>query len=228
MPADDPLKLGGLSGSAIGEAVAASKIKPTKPPSEHEMKKEERLQSKEVRMRQGGVPAAASAAAPAQPKPVDKSALLDKIIAYRERFTHLKKRNTCTVKSSAEDLQDELHYIELQLGSAGGNAGMGASLMVAAAAGLESFTKDVYNPLGLNLAGLSNLTRDNTDQFVPIIDELIIKYGIGMHVGPEMRLAGTFATLIYTCHVTNQGDPRLAAALSKLGQQAPSKVDKDL
>ena len=40
-----------------------------------------------------------------------KQALLDKILQYRERFKSIKKRNNVSIKSSVEELKDEIHYI---------------------------------------------------------------------------------------------------------------------
>ena len=120
----DPLELGGLDPAAIATAIQDKKSGTKKPLSELEMQKEARLASKEKRLN-GGTPSAGPKApvstdrSPPTPPPpeVDKSALLDKLVAYKERFPHLKKRNNVSVKSSADDILDELHYFEMQLGS---------------------------------------------------------------------------------------------------------------
>ena len=111
--------MGGLSAENIAEAVEIKKMsKKAKDPiaqknAETAAKREDRLQSR------GGdrelPPAPAAATAPVK-LPVDKSSLLDKIEAYRERFPQLKARNKLTGKSTTEEVQDELHYIEQQVG----------------------------------------------------------------------------------------------------------------
>ena len=39
-----------------------------------------------------------------------KQAMLDKILAYRDRFKHVKKRNNVSIKSSIEELKDEIRH----------------------------------------------------------------------------------------------------------------------
>ena len=41
-----------------------------------------------------------------------KQSMLDKIGKYKSKFPDLSQRNKVSVKSSIEELQDELHYIE--------------------------------------------------------------------------------------------------------------------
>ena len=152
---------------------------------------------------------------------VDKSKLLDKISMYRERFPHLKQRSKIGPKSSVEEIQDEMHYIELQLSGAGSDGSFGMLLLTGAMSGLEVITRDVYNPLGLNLTGLSTVARDNTDTFKPLVDELMIKYGGGTYVAPEYRLALAIGATVYSVHMANNGDPTVAAAMEKMSKQAP-------
>ena len=211
---DDPLRLGGLDAEAIGEMVEAKKMtKKAKDPiaaknAETAAKREERLQTG----RADPQPSAPMPTAP--PAPVkDKSLMLDKIEMYRQRFPNLKSRNKLSGKSSTEEIEDELHYCEQQLGQKEGNMGMHVFFM--AMAGLEEVTHH-YNPLGLNLSGLTQVARDNGEQFGPILDELMIKYATNMYVGPEMRLAMATATLIYTVHSANNGNPAVAQAMSSM------------
>ena len=142
---EDPLGLAELDPEIIQEKVAESKTK-IKPPSELERAKEERLAQKESRL--NGPPKL-----PTQAPPPDTheevSSLLDRIAAYRERFPGLKSRNKCGPKSSLDELDDELHFIELQLGSSKAGGNVGAMLLHASMSGLEVLTRDVYNPLGL-------------------------------------------------------------------------------
>ena len=221
---DDPLFLGGLDAEVIEEAAAVKKMtKKAKDPiaaknAETAAKREERLTS-------------AKAPPPAPPplvhdEPVvDKSALLDKIGLYREKFPHLKSRNKISAKCAIDELEDELHYIEQQLGQREGH--MGEHLVVLAMSAIEEVTRKHYNPLGLRLDGLARVAQDNKDQFSPILDELFIKYGAQMYVGPEMRLAMALGTLVYTVHSANSGNVQVAQAMQKMSQGAVEK-GKDL
>jgi len=181
---------------------------------------------KEKRM---NAPFAASATPPPPPPPVsveEKSALLDKLGAYRERFPHLKKRNNVTVKSSADDIEDELHYCEMQLGSRQDN-NIGGMILHGSMLAIETVHRDVYNPLGLNLNGLAKVTKDNMAEFQPIVDELVIKYSTGLYMGPEMRLVLAMGALVMTVHGANSGDVRIASALEKMntGVKVPAGAD---
>ena len=223
----DPLDLGGLEPSAIAAAVESKK---KKTPSELDVQKEARLASKEKRLNGKKELPAPSAPPPPPPPPPpedDKSALLDKLMAYRERFPHLKKRNNVTVKSSAEDIADELHYCEVQLGSKQ-DGSVGAMILHGTMLAVETIHRDVWNPLGLNLNGLAKVTKDNMSEFQPILDELMIKYGAGMYMSPEMRLTLSLGALVMTVHAANSGDPRIATALEKMQQPVKVAAGKDL
>jgi len=219
---DDPLRLGGLDADAIADAVEVKKMtKKAKDPiaaknAETNAKREERMAGK-------GVPSAP----PPSEAPVkdmkDKSLLLDKIQMYRDRFPHLKSRNKLSAKSAIEEIEDELHYCEQQLGQKEGH--MGNHIFLLAMSGLEEVTTKHYNPLGLNLAGLSQVARENQDQFAPILDELVIKYATNMYVGPEMRLAMATATLVYTVHAANSGNPAVAQALASMNKPVTAQSD---
>jgi hypothetical protein len=200
------MDMDGLDPDALSESVSARKVKPDNATA---MAKEARLNAKEKRMSEPPPPP------PKPPPPVDKSAILDKLHAYKERFPHLTSRNKVTAKSTPDELADELHYVEKQLAGGGGGAGM--HVLIAAMHGLETFTRDVSNPLGLNLDGLGRVTAENPEQFKDVVDELMIKYGTGVSVGPEMRLAMAIGTLVYTVHVSN-GDGALARAMATMGK----------
>ena len=225
-PKDDPLSLSDLNPNKIAAEVAEKKIKKKPESTEAELKKEERLMLKEKRM---NAPFAASATPPPPPPPVsveEKSALLDKLGAYRERFPHLKKRNNVTVKSSADDIEDELHYCEMQLGSRQDN-NIGGMILHGSMLVIETVHRDVYNPLGLNLNGLAKVTKDNMAEFQPIVDELVIKYSTGLYMGPEMRLVLAMGALVMTVHGANSGDVRIASALEKMntGVKVPAGAE---
>ena len=221
---EDPLGLAELDPEIIQEKVAESKTK-IKPPSELERAKEERLAQKESRL--NGPPKL-----PTQAPPPDTheevSSLLDRIAAYRERFPGLKSRNKCGPKSSLDELDDELHFIELQLGSSKAGGNVGAMLLHASMSGLEVLTRDVYNPLGLNLQGLGNITKQNMVDFLPLVDELMIKYGAGMYMPPEYRLLLSLGALIVTVHSANSGDPRVGEAIQKMSAAVNVKGGSDL
>ena len=65
------------------------------------------------------------------------------------------------------------------------------------------------------------MTQDNQDQFTPIVDELMIKYGASMYVGPEMRLAMAIGSIVFTVHKANTGDVRTAQVMAQMSAPAP-------
>lgn len=222
----DPLDLGGLDPGNIAKVIDAKNSK-GKVPTELEIKKEARLADKEKRISQGlstgksgGNQATVETSLPPAhfEQVVDKSSLLDRLGAYRERFPHLKKRNNVTAKSGVEDILDELHYCEVQLGSKQ-EGSMGCTLLHGTMVAVEAFHRDVWNPMGLRLTGLGQITKDNMTEFEPIVDELMIKYGAGMYMSVEMRLALAIGATVLTVHGANSGDPRIATALQKMNQK---------
>jgi sugar/nucleoside kinase (ribokinase family) len=46
----------------------------------------------------------------------------------------------------------------------------------------------------------------------------MIKYGAGMYMSVEMRLAIAIGATVLTVHGANSGDPRIAAALEKMNR----------
>ena len=225
------MAMGELEPEKIAEAIEGRKPKKA-PPSELELQKEARLAAKEKRLDSGSAAGKAAPDRDSRPPPavveVDKSLLLDKLMAYKERFPHLKKRNNVSVKSSTEDILDELHYCEMQLGSKQ-DSNMGAMLLHGSMVAAEAIARDVWNPLGLNLNGLAKVTKDNMSEFQPIVDELMIKYGAGMYMSVEMRLVLSVGALMMTVHGANSGNPAIAAALEKVNVGvAPPKGSEDL
>ena len=210
----DPLALGGLDPLQIEAAVESNKQKPPKPPTELQIKKEERLQTREARL--GGGRDTSQVVEPAPQVSVtleEKTKLLDKLAAYKERFPHLKTRNK-TIKT-AEDILDELHYVEVQLGSQAKQGGFGTTLLYGSMCGLE-YSTGIWNPLNLNLTGRGEITKQNMDDFVPIVDEFMIKYGGAAYMPPEYRLLLAVGAMVLTVHTANSGDPVLAQAMSKM------------
>ena len=157
-----------------------------------------------------------------------KQLQLDKICNYREKFTKLKKRNNVSGKSSLDDLNDEVHYIEMQLGSADPGGDNPASLLlVAGMTGAEWVTSNKHNPLNLNLTGLGQTTRENISMFEPLLDEIMIKYGQKLVVSVEMRLALLIGTTVMTVHAANSGmswPSKIAVASQKA--EAAANPDK--
>jgi hypothetical protein len=148
---------------------------------------------------------------PPPPSPEELRVMLDKIGAYKERFPNLKSRNKVGPKSSPEEIEDELHYIQLQLGSSTQSANFGAVALCTAMTCLERST-EYYNPLNLDLRGLGAVTKQNMHEFQPIIDELLIKYNTGLYAPPELRLALAIGATVLTVHAANQ-NPEVAKAV---------------
>lgn len=215
----DPLAMGDLDPGAIAAAVEGKSKAKLKPPSELDMKKEERLAQKEQRLATGKANAATASSAPSVAPGPDPSLLLDKINAYKERFPHLRSRNKISAKSSIEEIEDEMHFLELQLGSSK-DGSVGTMVFVGTMVGVETFTRDFYNPLNLKLTGLGQVAKDNIGEFQEVIDELMIKYGAGFYMQPEYRLVIAVGALVMTVHSANSGDSRVGETLKKMNSVA--------
>lgn len=225
MPDRDPLALNELDPTAIAASIEA-KSKGKKQPNELDLKKEERLAQKEQRLNSGKAVAAPGPSVAPMSAPIDPAPLLDKIAAYKERFPHLKSRNKITAKCSIEEIEDELHYLELQLGSSKTDT-MGTMLFAGTMLGLETFTREVYNPFNLQLNGLGKVAKDNVAEFQDVIDELMIKYGASFHMAPEYRLILSVGALVVTVHSANSGDPRVGETLKRMQGAAKPPVGSE-
>ncbi len=216
MSSNDPLGLSGLEPDVIDANVKAREYKGKDPVQvQMQMQKEQRLADKEKRLAGSKAGAAVPPPPPAPPpQKLDVSATLDKIYAYRERFTHLKSRNKVGPKSSPEEVLDELHYIELQLGSQNNNHGIAQTALYCSMVGIERST-DYFNPLGLDLTGLGRVAQSNMSDFQPLLDELMIKYQCGAYTSPETRLVLMVGALVVTVNAANQ-NPETAKALSAM------------
>ena len=218
----DPLDLHGLDPSAIQATIEGKKTKVAKPMTEAEQARESRLNMKEKRLNTGRLPPMSESNTPAPEVEFDKSAAIDKIGAYRERFPFLKKRNNVTAKSLQSEIEDELHYIEKQLGSKD-DSKVGGLIFCSAMSAVEHVHYR-WNPLGLNLQGLGAIAQENRDEFDPILDEMIIKYGSQMYLGPEVRLCVALGGLLFTVHAANSGHAATASVLQRM--QKTMKVPK--
>ena len=170
------------------QASSAGKAKPQEPPAPAPVDPEVERQDREYEQQQ-------------------KQRILDKIGKYRQRFPDLEKRNNCSIKSDMEVLDDELHYIEEQLGEPrdmeDNMMGLG---LVAAMYGAEYMTETRgMNPLNLNLSGLGDTTKLNIEKFEPLLEELAIKWNAQMSVSAEVRLAMLIGTTVMTVHAANNG-----------------------
>ena len=216
---NDPLGLADLDPDKIQAKIDARDKKTGKAPSELDLQKEARLAEKEKRLASGATfsktkpPSEGPPPAPQAPK--DRSVLLDKITAYRERFPFLKKRNNLSGKSTIEEIEDELHYCELQLGSQGGAQNIGATVLYGTMLGIEKITHDYWNPLGLNLTGLGTVAQQNMPEFQPILDELMIKHNAGVYTSPEWRLALAIGATVITVNAANN-NPEMARAVKSM------------
>ena len=162
---------------------------------------------------------------PPPPSPEELRTMLDKINAYKERFPHLKSRNKTSPKSTPEEIEDELHYLELQLGSSTQSGNFGAAALCTAMACLERST-DYWNPLHLDLRGLGHVTKQNMHEFQPIIDELLIKYNTGLYTPPELRLALAIGATVVTVHAANQ-NPEMAKAVRAMHRTVSKPTGSD-
>jgi hypothetical protein len=222
----DPLNLAELDPEHLQRQIEAKGSK-KKETSELELQKEARLAEKEKRLNTK-LPTKSEAPTSAPPPPPikDRSTLLDKISAYRERFPNLKKRNTISAKSSIEEIIDELHYCELQLGSQGGQQNIGATVLVVTMTGLEKITREYWNPLGLDLNGLATVSAQNMNEFQPILDELMIKHNAGVYTSPEWRLALAIGATVLTVNAANR-DPDTAKAVKRMNQAVNRPAGSD-
>ncbi len=214
----DILDLGGLDPARIEEAKQAKNVKR---PTQIEQAREERLNAKEARM--ASKQAAKFQPPPSAPPPPEltpemRSHLLDQLSAYRERFPGLKERNKINGKSTHEEIQDEIHYVKSQLGGRR-DGNLGFMLFTGSMTALEMTTEHYINPMGLNLTGLAQVSKDNYGEVEAIIDEMLIKHGTGVYMSPEMRLVLAVGAMVATVHLANSGDPKLANTLKQMNQR---------
>ena len=217
MASEDPLGLGGLDPDTVKKRVSERDAKVSPEQLQLQKGKEQRLADKEKRLAAGKAMLTPVPVAPEPKEQLDIPLTLDKIYAYRERFPHLKSRNKVGPKSSQEEVIDELHYIELQLGSQGSQqAGLAPTALYCTLVGLERSTH-YFNPLGLDLTGLGQVAQNNMADFQPLLDELMIKYQCGSYTSPETRLVLMVGAMAVTVNAANQ-NPATAKALSAMAK----------
>ena len=135
-----------------------------------------------------------------------KQKLLDKIMQYREKF-NVKKRNNVGIRSSMEELLDEVHYIQQQLGEPDEGADNPACMaLIATMFGIEYMHEQQgWNPMGLKLHGLGSTTQINIEHFEPLLEEFMIKHGHSLVMSVEWRLCLMIGTTVMTVHSANNG-----------------------
>ena len=220
---DDPLGLSEL------DPIMLSVAQEERKKSQKQGKEKEGKEFREVSKRQKDVIASmeATPVEPPPPPPIEYlRSMIDKINAYKERFPHLKSRNSkLTPKSSYEEIEDELHYIELQLGTSTQSGSFGAAALCTVMSCIERST-DYYNPLQLDLRGLGTVTKQNMHEFQPIIDELLIKYNTGLYTPPEIRLVLAIGATVVTVHAANQ-NPEVAKAVRSMHKNVSKPKGSD-
>jgi hypothetical protein len=205
---EDPLFMHGVSRESIGKGKAAAAAAAAKAPAPKTTAAPSTLKK--------SLPMPTPPPPPPEMAMEEKTRFVDHITAYREKFPWLKKRNgNVTAKSGEAELRDEMHYIESQLGCKNQDSSFGLTCFTSAMTGLEMSTS-VWNPLGLQLTGLGQIARDNSDQFKDVVDELLVKYTTGMYMSPETRLIMSVGALVMTVHAANTGDPRVKMALERM------------
>ena len=226
----DDLQLSGLDPDRIHESKMANLNKKVKQPTEIQSKRLELAASKEDRLSKSSL---TNHPPPGPPPPAvhsaeDRSTLLDQLLAYKERFPALKERNKISGKSTYEEIEDEMHNVKHQLGSKrDGNVGF--MMFTGALTGLEMTTEHYFNPMNLKLTGMGQVAKDNYGEVEAIVDELMIKYGTGFYMSPEMRLVLAVSAMVATVHLANTGHPKLAQTLQAMNQRVvPPKAAKDL
>lgn len=159
--------------------------------------------------------------------------LLDKIMQYREKFG-VKKRNNVGIKSSMEELLDEVHYIQQQLGEPDEGADNPACMaLIATMFGMEYMHEQQgWNPMGLKLRGLGQTTQVNIEHFEPLLEEFMIKHGHSLVMSVEWRLCLMIGTTVMTVHSANNGMewPGKIIAAQQLAEQqmAANALGEDL
>jgi hypothetical protein len=149
--------------------------------------------------------------------------------AFADRITYKLPRNF-GVKQTLEEVKDVLRNVELDL-HASGSADY-ACMLYEQGIGMVQDLSKWYNPLKLALSGpkadLKGTVEAQRSAWVPIMQELAIKYERWFAVGPERRLLFFTASLITQVHRANvtvaatrarekePADPNLQSALNSI------------
>ena len=162
-------------------------------------------------------PPSAARAPPAQPPddPHYKATLLKRVAGYRQLNGALKPRHAkwCIVQSSQQEIEQEVRHLEDELGK-GDTRSLGTHLLLTFMSGVETLTREVYNPLNLQLSGLADITRSKSAELAPLIEELMIKYDASLSVAVEWRLAMVLTQTVVLVHMANTGNLPLEKVLA--------------
>jgi hypothetical protein len=154
----------------------------------------------------------------------ERASLVRKIHAYNKKFSEKLKGMNITQakgqKATIEELRQQLSDIEHELGKSGG-----IELAAETYVGLMKTAEQVHygwNPLKLKLAGLGQVTEDNHEKLVDLLEEFAIKHEKWFSQSVEVRILAFTAMLIRTVHSANlEAEIRSA----QKAQQAPAPAN---
>ena len=160
----------------------------------------------------------------------EKRAIVRKVNRYMKKFgdrIDVKLPRGFSTKMKLEDLQEVLQEIELELASAGG-VNYVASLYAAGMGFVQDISAMYAARTGKQVLALSGPAADvrgsllaQQQEWVPIIEELAIKYERWFAVGPERRLLFFTASLVTMVHRAN-------TVGENLQQNADKPADEEL
>lgn len=134
----------------------------------------------------------------------EKLPLVEKYDKYHQTFT-LKREKKDTSKLTKQELEYEIEQIIIELESNGSLSSAKTALLMGMTA-IEYTTTNIFNPLGLDLTGLSSVmaTNINNQHIENTLKELLLKYDLMMRSPPEMRLAMAIVNVIVSVDATNK------------------------
>ena len=130
--------------------------------------------------------------------------LIEKYDKYFQTFT-LKREKRDTSKLSNDQLKYEIEQIITELES-NGSLSSAKTFLLMGMTGIEYTTTNIFNPLGLDLTGLSSVmaTNINNQHIENTLKELLLKYDLMMRSPPEMRLGMAILNVIISVDATNK------------------------
>jgi len=135
---------------------------------------------------------------------VERLPLIEKYDKYFQTFI-LKREKRDTSKLSNDQLKYEIEQIITELESNGSLSSAKTALLMGMTA-VEYTTTNIFNPLGLDLTGLSSVmaTNINNQHIENTLKELLLKYDLMMRSPPEMRLGMAILNVIISVDATNK------------------------